>query len=547
MHLIYHSCANFTSKISILLLVLILQVTLAKSFAQSLDGSSKNISAVQLKEKGQNWEPIKLNRKKPPLRKAVELTSKRLSREQRRKEEKEEREAILRQIKSRPLAHQLVSEQEFRQKLERHDQWTQSGSPVIEHVLSASDDPRWSETAGRLVLENAFLFKAKLQNQNLQFANLKGALLVSADLRGADLTRVNLEGADLSFAELDNANLNGANLKNATFYFANARSAILSQADLRGAVLSDVNLEDAILGDIDGRGIWMHGAKLGRAKLFRAKLKKARFWYSDLTDALLRDADLEGAEFLQTSLEGANLTNAILRSVTLDETRLGRAIFEPKIGMYPDDNAFLSVHPVGLDQLRYKKRPEGLVKMRAVFRNAGYRERERQLTFAIKRSEYDAMKNDGHWFKAKLQRLLFYPVAYGLHPERAIEWFIIFVVIFWPFYSYALAWPNEQKNFGIWRVWANDRTSLPSDRSESELFEPSIPWVLWLGFYFSLLSAFHIGWRDFSVGSWLSRLQLVDYTMTPTGWVRVFSGIQSLFSVYLLAMWFLFYFGRPFQ
>jgi hypothetical protein len=362
-----------------------------------------------------------------------------------------------------------------------------------------------------------------------------------------NLTGVNLEGADLSFAELDNANLNGANLKGVNFYFANARSAFLSQADLRGAVLSNINFEDAILGDIDGRGIRMHGAKLGRAKLFQAKLKKARFWHSDLTDALLRDADLDGAEFFQTNLEGANLTNAILRAVTLNETRLGRAIFEPKIGMYPDDNAFLSVHPEGLEQLRYEKRPEGLVKMRAAYRNAGYRERERQLTFAIKRSEYDAMKKEGHWIKAELQRLLFYPVAYGLYPERAIEWFLILVIIFWPFYSYALARPDAQKIFGIWRVWANDRTRFPSDRSRSELFEPSIPWVLWLGFYFSLLSAFHIGWRDFSVGSWLSRLQLVDYTMTPTGWVRVFSGIQSLFSVYLLAMWFIFYFGRPFQ
>jgi hypothetical protein len=215
--------------------------------------------------------------------------------------------------------------------------------------------------------------------------------------------------------------------------------------------------------------------------------------------------------------------------------------------MYPDDNAFLSVHPVGLDQLRYEKRPEGLVKMRAAYRNAGYRERERQLTFAIKRSEYDEMKNKGLWIKAELQRILFYPVAYGLYPERAIKWLLFLVVISWPFYSYAFARPDAQKSFGIWRVWPNDRTPLPSDGSQSELFKLSISWAFVLGFYFSLLSAFHIGWRDFSVGSWLSRLQPIGYAMTPTGLVRVFSGIQSLFSVYLLAMWFLFYFGRPFQ
>jgi hypothetical protein len=37
------------------------------------------------------------------------------------------------------------------------------------------------------------------------------------------------------------------------------------------------------------------------------------------------------------------------------------------------------------------------------------------------------------------------------------------------------------------------------------------------------------------------------YALRATGWVRVVSGLQSLLSVYLLAMWALTYFGRPFQ
>ena len=66
-------------------------------------------------------------------------------------------------------------------------------------------------------------------------------------------------------------------------------------------------------------------------------------------------------------------------------------------------------------------------------------------------------------------------------------------------------------------------------------------------FYFSLLSAFHIGWRDLNVGSWLTRLQSREYALRAKGWVRAVSGVQSLISVYLLAMWALTYFGRPFQ
>ena len=65
--------------------------------------------------------------------------------------------------------------------------------------------------------------------------------------------------------------------------------------------------------------------------------------------------------------------------------------------------------------------------------------------------------------------------------------------------------------------------------------------------YFSLLSAFHIGFREFNVGTWLARLQAQEYALKPIGWVRVVSGAQSLLSVYLLAIWALTYFGRPFQ
>jgi hypothetical protein len=38
-----------------------------------------------------------------------------------------------------------------------------------------------------------------------------------------------------------------------------------------------------------------------------------------------------------------------------------------------------------------------------------------------------------------------------------------------------------------------------------------------------------------------------EYTLRATGWVRVMSGAQSLLMVYLLALWALSYFGRPFE
>ena len=70
-----------------------------------------------------------------------------------------------------------------------------------------------------------------------------------------------------------------------------------------------------------------------------------------------------------------------------------------------------------------------------------------------------------------------------------------------------------------------------------------------LGFalFFSVLSAFHIGWRELSVESWIARLNPYEYTLKATGWARTVSGIQSLISVYLLALAVLTYFGRPFE
>jgi len=69
--------------------------------------------------------------------------------------------------------------------------------------------------------------------------------------------------------------------------------------------------------------------------------------------------------------------------------------------------------------------------------------------------------------------------------------------------------------------------------------------VVALGLYMSVLSAFHIGWRDLNVGTWIARMQPREYTLRPTGWVRVVSGVQSLISVYLVALWVLTSSRRP--
>jgi len=71
--------------------------------------------------------------------------------------------------------------------------------------------------------------------------------------------------------------------------------------------------------------------------------------------------------------------------------------------------------------------------------------------------------------------------------------------------------------------------------------------LLWrTSMFFSLMSAFNIGFRDINFGRWLRLLTRQEFDIKAVGWARVVAGWQSLISVYLIALWVLTYFGRPF-
>ena len=112
--------------------------------------------------------------------------------------------------------------------------------------------------------------------------------------------------------------------------------------------------------------------------------------------------------------------------------------------------------------------------------------------------------------------------------------------------AYVIALRNPAQD-GICRIWSNERVRDDLGSNKPELLSATGLDSIKLAFYFCLLSAFHIGWRDLNVGNWITRVQPREYTLQASGWVRTVSGIQSLLSVYLLAIWGLTYFGRPFE
>jgi len=108
---------------------------------------------------------------------------------------------------------------------------------------------------------------------------------------------------------------------------------------------------------------------------------------------------------------------------------------------------------------------------------------------------------------------------------------------------------GKVKTDGIWKVWISGRMreDLGVEEPKKILDSLNASFCFKMGFYFSVLSASIIGWRELNIGNWISRIEPSEYRLQASGWARSISGIQSLISVYLLALSILAYFGNPFD
>ena len=310
---------------------------------------------------------------------------------------------------------------------------------------------------------------------------------------------------------------------------ASSLRANLCNADLRGAELNNTNL---------------FGAKLNNADLGGAKLNKAN----------LRWAELNEANLGGTELNNANLGGAELKEAHLAYAQLKEATYAPTSA--PPNSHVVGI--TGLDTVTFPKGAEsGLVQLRDLLKKAGLRDLERQATYAIESGKTQHALNT--WNDDPINaaegvfRLITFDLttAYGLHPSRALTLIGFVWLLLIPAY-WDSVWEAKASS-GIFQVWSKDRIETwggtPTVNASiyvQRLHAPGLKGLPWAA-YFSLLSAFHIGFREFSVGTWLSRVQSRSYTLQSEGWVRTVSGIQSLLSVFLFAMWALTYFGRPFQ
>ena len=141
--------------------------------------------------------------------------------------------------------------------------------------------------------------------------------------------------------------------------------------------------------------------------------------------------------------------------------------------------------------------------------------------------------------------LIEWTTGYGLYPFRAMGILISMIALFAIAYVIPLSSWSSGAIYGIFPEKSVQDAGLLDTREVQRLHPDGLA-IVGYALWFSLLTAFHFGWRELNVGTWLSRLQTRDYILQPTRWVRLIAGVQSILSIYLVAIWALTYFGRPF-
>lgn len=430
---------------------------------------------------------------------------------------------------------------------------TRNPSPDLEEILR--EHRKWVVSGKKAGT------RANLSGANLTHTDLSHATLTDADLSDANLTDADLRGANLFLADLTHANLSDAKLIAARLQQANLTHARLFKADLSDADMLLANLT---------------GATLQQANLTRARLHQANLTGAYLGDANLTNATLFLADLTHADLSRANLTNAFVESANFD-----RAIFEP--ASLPLVRVIARAR--NLELLTYYDNPSAMVQLRKQFEEGGFREQERKITYALKRQEAELARAKGTSRKLPdekgtrailsssdsilanfasfiLNKVFFdWTCQYGMSPGRPLMLGVVLWFLCSLLYFVCIHTPGEG---GLYCVYGQNIRDDPSAQCRVERISPlstthsSGPrrffqffrrecLLLRTSMFFSLMSAFNIGFRDINFGRWLRLLTRQEFDIKAVGWARVIAGWQSLISVYLIALWVLTYFGRPFN
>jgi len=377
-----------------------------------------------------------------------------------------------------------------------------------------------------------------------------------AELSHRMLANFDLEGVNLCGAQLDGAFLAGANLRKAIFGFSGVTgqqkenrtpgdpAAFLPAAPVMLTVTVDGQVVSQSIPGITN----LNGASLREANLDSADLSYSNLSMADLSNADLRNADLRSAD-----LTGANLAGATLDGSNFGAANLKEILFEPSsvssvVGIENAEN---------LEYATFAESPDALIKVRKRFEEEGLIKQAREITFAINRRKTQLDPKMERWFRIAAFDLT---CKYGMDPGRPLRiiaacWMVFSVLYFIILHrgrcfrvriSRFQRGRDENREFWMW----SSSSRMASQRGWFRRLWNRLKFEvrsLCAMMFFSLVNAFNLGYREFSIGQWLRMLTKRQYDVKATGWVRSLAGIQSVVSIYLFALWILTYFGRPFN
>lgn len=429
---------------------------------------------------------------------------------------------------------------------------------VLTEILQSH--ARWVESKGSVGkmadLAGANLTEADLTDTDLSGAMLGGVILARANLTRTNFTRANMALADLREAKIYNTFFTGTNLQlarfdnalvtNANFVDARVTNAHMSFLDLSGQDLSNWNLSMAYL--------------LG-TNFTNARLDKTNLIGTDLTGTSLKGAVLKDTYLLDAAMEGADLHGA--------RFEIDRDSF-PKIGNL--------ARAKNLEYLTYTDDSEALARLQQLFKEAGNRDRERRITYALMKRRSGIMWEQHNYFEYFVNRILFdLPSQFGMNPGRVLLIVLFIFLLSSGFYRLFIHYSKDSglavitplgDNGPLWLLGYLDgsRTTAVDGSGKKQRHNirskplPPGGFLSRLGsamvrecalyrvaLFFSLMSTFNIKFRDVDFGRWLKLLTTKEYDLVATGWARTIAGLQALLSVYFIALLLVTYFGRPFE
>jgi hypothetical protein len=209
------------------------------------------------------------------------------------------------------------------------------------------------------------------------------------------------------------------------------------QGKYKGKLLSS----DELTTVLTNHAAWVQDLTSGKVRQDTPDKRRANLCGATVHDAQFQEADLEGVQ-----LQGANLLGAIITA----------AILDPQPGSLPDTSFLVS--PAGLEEVTVYSSPQALVAFRQAFKNAGMREQQRQLTYAINYTQtHKALKegNISEKIEAVFKWVMFEKTCeFGWFPGRPLRILGILLLVFAIPYRVAL---STKGSSGIWAIWLRDR------------------------------------------------------------------------------------------